>query len=49
LTSLKRHNPKTNRKSVGADYHGCLRVTVHRSSALYRGIEGWSAAIMPTL
>jgi transcriptional regulator with XRE-family HTH domain len=48
-TALKRHNPKTNRKNVGADYHGCLRITVHRSSALYRKIEGWSAAIMATL
>ena len=44
--TLKRHNPKTNRKNVGADYHGCLRVTVHRSSALYRKIEGWASAIM---
>lgn len=45
-TALKRHNPKTNRKNVGADYHGCLRIAVHRSSALYRKIEGWSSAIM---
>jgi hypothetical protein len=44
--ALKRHNPKTNRKNVGADYHGCLRVTVHGSSALYRKIEGWASAIM---
>jgi hypothetical protein len=44
--ALKRHNPKTNRKNVGADYHGCLRVTVHRSSALCRKIEGWASAAM---
>lgn len=46
--ALKRHNPKTNRKNVGADYHGCLRVTVYRSSAFYRKIEGWASAAMGT-
>jgi DNA-binding transcriptional ArsR family regulator len=44
--TLKRHNPKTNRKNVGNDYHGCLRVAVYRSSALYRKIEGWASAAM---
>jgi DNA-binding transcriptional ArsR family regulator len=44
--TLKRHNPKTNRKNVGDDYHGCLRVSVRRSSALYRKIEGWASAAM---
>jgi transposase len=44
--TLKRHNPKTVRKNVGDDYHGCLRVDVRRSSGLYRKIEGWAAAIM---
>lgn len=44
--TLKRHNPKTNRKNVGDGYHGCLRVSVHRSSALYRKIEGWASASM---
>lgn len=44
--SLKRHNPKTTRKNVGEDYHGCLRITAHRSSALLRKIEGWTQAIM---
>jgi len=43
--TLKRHNPRTVRKNVGEDYHGCLRVDVRRSSSLYRKIEGWSAAI----
>ncbi len=43
---LKRHNPKTTRRNVGEDYHGCLRINVHRSSALLRKIEGWSGAIM---
>ena len=43
---LKRHNPKTTRKNVGENYHGCLRINVHRSSGLYRKIEGWAQAIM---
>ena len=44
--SLKRHNPKTVRKNVGDDYHGCLRIDVCRSADLYRQIEGWARAIM---
>jgi len=44
--TLKRHNPKTLRTNVGEDYHGCLRVDVRRSSALYRRIEGWALAAM---
>ena len=44
--ALKRHNPKTVRKNVGDNYHGCLRIDVHRSAALYRRIEGWAAAGM---
>jgi hypothetical protein len=43
---LKRHNPRTARKNVGEDYHGCLRIDVSRSSALYLKIEGWAEAIM---
>lgn len=39
--TLKRHNPKTVRKNVGADYHGCLVVNVRRSTELYRQIAGW--------
>lgn len=44
--TLKHHNPRTVRKNVGEDYHGCLRIDVRHSSALYRKIEGWSTAIM---
>jgi hypothetical protein len=44
--TLKRHNPRTVRKNVGADYHGCLRIDVRRSAGLYRKIEGWAAAAM---
>jgi hypothetical protein len=44
--TLKRHIPKTVRKNVGENYHGCLHIDVHRSSGLYRKIEGWAEAIM---
>ncbi|MGW7348965.1 hypothetical protein [Streptomyces sp. NPDC054854] len=40
-TTLKKHNPKTVRKNVGEDYHGCLVVGVMDSADLYRRIEGW--------
>jgi hypothetical protein len=43
---IKRHNPQTVRKNVGENYHGCLRIVVHRSSDLYRRIEGWATASM---
>jgi transposase len=42
--TLKRHNPKTIRKNIGADYHGCLTISVRRSVDLYRQIEGWACA-----
>lgn len=34
-TTLKRHNPKTVRKNVGADYRGCLVVRVRQGADLY--------------
>jgi hypothetical protein len=34
---------------VGEDYHGCLRIDVHRSADLYRKIEGWAASSMAAL
>lgn len=43
--SLKRHIPKTVRKNVGADYHGCLVINVRRSTELYRQIAGWWSGI----
>jgi transposase len=43
--TLKRHNPKTNRRNVGDDYHGCLRIEVRRSGEFYRKIDGWVSAI----
>ncbi|MET9698108.1 hypothetical protein ABZY31_14450 [Streptomyces sp. NPDC006529] len=39
-TTLKRHNPRTNRKNVGDTYRGCLAVRVLRGSDLYRRVEG---------
>lgn len=47
--TLKRHNPKTVRKNVGEDYHGCLIIGVRRSTELYRQIQGWAAAAMAAL
>ncbi|MGH3416435.1 MAG: hypothetical protein ACRDSS_08210 [Actinocrinis sp.] len=38
--TLKRHNPKTGRRRTGDGYHGCLDVTVRRSSSLYRRVDG---------
>jgi hypothetical protein len=43
--TLKRHNPKTMRKKVGAEYYGCLRIDVLKSGDLYRRIEGWVTGI----
>jgi hypothetical protein len=39
--TLKRHNPKPSRHNRSDTYHGCLRVTVTRSTELYYSIEGW--------
>lgn len=44
-TTLKRHNPRTVRRNVGGDYHGCLCVSVHRSADLNLRISGWFEAI----
>ncbi|MEU5270959.1 hypothetical protein [Streptomyces hygroscopicus] len=40
-TTLKKHNPKTVRKNVGAHYRGCLVVRTLKGADLYRRIEGW--------
>ncbi|WP_406381976.1 hypothetical protein [Streptomyces sp. NBC_01618] len=45
-TSIKKHNPRTNRKNVGEDYRGCLVVRVLKSADLYRRIEGWWCGIV---
>ncbi|MFR9778170.1 hypothetical protein ACL02O_19215 [Micromonospora sp. MS34] len=44
----KRHDPTTVRRSTGDDYHGCLVITVPRSRALYRRIEGMIAELFRT-
>ncbi|MFF0476867.1 hypothetical protein [Streptomyces sp. NPDC004284] len=38
--TIKRHNPRTNRKNVNAEYHGCLVIRILGSVDLYRRIEG---------
>ena len=40
-TQLKKHNPKTVRRNVGDDYHGCLVIYVRRSAELCLQIAGW--------
>jgi len=45
-TTLKRHNPKTIRKNVGAGYRGCLVVRVRQGADLYRRVEGWWCGIV---
>ena len=39
--SMKRHTPKTVRRNLTDDYHGCLVVYVRNSTALNLQIEGW--------
>ncbi|MFE5733929.1 hypothetical protein ACFQ7A_23850 [Streptomyces sp. NPDC056528] len=39
-TTIKRHNPRTNRKNMDVGYHGCLVIQILRSVDLYRRIEG---------
>jgi transposase len=45
-TTLKRHNPKTLRRNTGANYRGCLVVTVRRGQELYDRIDGWTAGVV---
>ena len=47
-TTLKRHNPKTERRNIGDSYHGCLTIDVRTSTDLYRQIVGWARAVMNT-
>ncbi len=43
--TIKRNKTSTVRLNVGADYHGCVIVTVLKSASLYRQIEGWVRGI----
>ncbi|NJA55433.1 hypothetical protein [Streptomyces sp. NEAU-H3] len=38
-TTVKRHNPLTNRRNTGDNYRGCLVVYVTKSNDLYRRME----------
>jgi hypothetical protein len=42
---IKHHAPRISRKD-NTDYHGCLQVSVAKSSALYREISGWAHGVM---
>lgn len=39
-STIKRHNPKTTRLNVGADYRGCLCISVRQSRTLYLVLQG---------
>jgi transposase len=39
--TLKKHNPRTVRRNIGEDYHGCLCICVRRSTDLNVQIAGW--------
>ena len=43
---LKRHTPRTSRPNGNVDYHGCLHVSVVKSSGLYRDVSGWARGVM---
>jgi hypothetical protein len=45
-TTLKRHNPKTNRRNRFEEYHGCLVISVRQSTKLYQRIDGWWRGIV---
>lgn len=40
-TSFKRHKTLTNRKNVGENYYGLMRIEVRKSTILNRKIAGW--------
>lgn len=44
--TLKRHIPKTIRKQISDDYHGCLTVAVLQGSSFYRRVDGWWRGIL---
>jgi hypothetical protein len=43
---IKHHAPRTSRRGDNTGYHGCLRVSVTKSSGLYREISGWAHGVM---
>lgn len=42
---FKKNKIKTNRKNIGIDYHGLVRIKVRASSTLNRKLAGWVDAI----
>jgi hypothetical protein len=42
---IKHHVPRISREG-NTGYHGCLQVSVTKSSALYRDISGWARGVM---
>ncbi|MGW6055307.1 hypothetical protein [Streptomyces sp. NPDC055189] len=45
--TLKRHNPRTNRKNTSDAYRGCLTVYVTKGADLYRRMEGaWYGIVL---
>lgn len=42
---LKKHNIKTNRKNIGSNYHGLLKIRIKESSILNRKVAGWIEGI----
>lgn len=45
-STIKRHQPSTNRLNQGDDYHGSLVITVAQGAHLYRQIEGWAKSLV---
>ncbi|GAA2422158.1 hypothetical protein GCM10010191_37300 [Actinomadura vinacea] len=43
---IKGHKPKTKRKNLVEDYHGCLCVRAVQSADLYPRVEGWAYGAM---
>lgn len=41
----KKHKIRTNRKNIGENYHGLLKITVKKSTNLNRKIAGWTEGI----
>jgi transcriptional regulator with XRE-family HTH domain len=47
--SLKKHNPRTVRRNVNGDYHGCLVVEARQSRTAYQRMEGFWRGIVKAL
>jgi len=45
----KKHKPKTNRKNIGDNYYGTLKVIVRKSTDLNRKIAGWIEGMVKSL